>query len=228
MLSKKNSFVLFSALFSVIFSFSTTYALDSEAAAKATQAASEKDGHILPTKPPFSVKKLLEHIQTYLNNLTSFHARFRQEDPDGTIRTGDIYIQKPGKMRLEYKTPGRLLVISDGTWISYDDKELDQISYVPFSSTPAALILKEKFSFQDLFVDKVEYSPEGELLLTVRDKADPSAGTLVLIFKEAPLSISGWQLIDQSTQTTVVKLYDIISPTEAPAGSFEISDPTRR
>ncbi len=227
MFSKKNSFVLSSALLSVVFSFSPIDALDSEAATKATQIASEKDVHILPSKPPFSIKKLLDQVQTYLNNLTSLHARFRQEDPDGTIRAGEIYIQKPGKMRLEYRTPSRLLVISDGIWVSYDDPELGQVSYVPVSSTPASLILKEKFSFQDLFIDKVEYSPEGEILLTVRDKEDSSAGTLVLIFKETPLGISGWQLIDQSTQTTVVKLYDIVSPAEASPDAFEISDPTR-
>lgn len=222
----RKSFITYSTFFSVVLSFSSINALNSEEAAKATQIASEKDGHFLPTKPQFSVKKLLEQVQTYLNSFTSLYARFRQEDPDGTIRTGDVYIQKPGKMRLEYKTPSRLLVISDGTWISYDDKELAQVSYVPFSSTPASLILKDKFSFQDLFVDKVEYSPQGEVLITVRDKNDPSMGTLVLAFKESPLSLSGWQIIDQSTQTTVVQLHEIKSPAEAPIGSFEISDPT--
>lgn len=234
---KKSLFIFKSILFSAVIASvpalsavkedSPHIQLNIEKAEKATQEAAVKGGDYLPTKPQFSIKKVLERLQNYLNSVTSLHAFFVQEDPDGTKRSGEVYIQKPGKMRLEYKEPTPQFVISDGTWISYDDKELDQVSYVPFSSTPASLILQEKIEFHDLFIDKIEYSPEEDILLSVRDKKDPSLGTLTLIFKNSPLTLIGWQVVDQSTQTTVVTLSEVTSPAEIPIGAFEIADPTK-
>lgn len=199
--------------------------LDLKAADAATEAAALKGGDLLPKKPYFSIKKILERVQTYLNSFTTFHARFRQEDPDGTLRYGELYVQRPGKMNLNYVTPSPLLVISDGAWISYDDKDLNQISYVPLSSTPAAMLLGEKIDFYTTIVDKVEFSPEEEIQITLRNKADPEVGTLTLTFKDNPLRLSGWQVVDQTTQTTTVFLKDLQTGITPPPGSFELSDP---
>lgn len=199
--------------------------LDLKAAEAATEAASLKGGDPLPLSPPFSPKKTLERVQTYLNSFSSFYAKFRQEDPDGTIRIGTVHVERPGKMRLDYTTPTHLLVISDGSWISYDDQDLEQVSYVPLSSTPAAFILGEKIEFSSALVDKVEFSQEDEILITLRNKADPEQGTLILTFKENPLRFTGWQVIDQTTQTTVVSFHNFEAGVAPPAGSFDLSNP---
>lgn len=107
----------------------------------------------------FSIKELLGRVEIYLNGFRSMHAHFKQEDPDGAIRFGELYIQKPGLMRIAYRGLKGLLIVSDGTWLSYDDKALDQVSYVPLHTTPASLILKDKFDFKDTLVDKVEFMP---------------------------------------------------------------------
>lgn len=217
-----------------LFSFEKTFAqnasfqeanLDLKAANAATEAAALKGGEPLPNKPYFSIKKILERVQTYLNSFTTFHARFRQEDPDGTLRFGELYIQRPGKMNLNYLTPSPLLVISDGSWISYDDKDLNQISYVPLSSTPAIMMLGDKIDFQSTLVDKVEFSPENEIQITIRNKSDPEIGTLILTLKDNPLKLSGWQVVDQTTQITTVTLKDLEVGITPPPGSFELSDP---
>ena len=199
--------------------------LDLKAADAATEAAALKGGEPLPKKPYFSIKKMLDRVQAYLNSFTTFHARFRQEDPDGTLRFGELYIQRPGKMNLNYLTPSPLLVISDGSWISYDDKDLNQISYVPLSSTPAIMMLDEKIDFHSTIVDKVEFSPEEEIQITIRNKSDPEIGTLILTFKDNPLRLSGWQVVDQTTQTTTITLKDLEVGITPPVGSFELSDP---
>lgn len=206
---------------------SSEYHLDLKAAEAATEAAALKGGAPLPQKPPFSIKKTLERLQAYLNSFSTFSARFRQEDPDGTLRIGHLFVSRPGKMRLDYTEPSKLIIVSDGAWISYDDQNLEQVSYVPLSSTPAAFILREKIDFTSALVDKVEFSPEDEILVTLRNKIDPEAGTLILTFKDNPLRLTGWQVVDQTTQTTLIVLTDLEVGGVPPEGIFELSNPPR-
>ena len=190
-------------------------------------SCSPSSSEMLPTRPPFSPKKMLERVQAYLNSFSTFYARFRQEDPDGTIRFGHIYLSRPGKMRLDYSSPTHLLVVSDGAWISYDDKDLDQVSYVPLSATPASFILTDKVDFKTVLVEKVEFSPEHDILITLLNKSDPEIGTLILSLKDDPLRLTGWQIIDQTTQTTLVALMDLETGIIPPPDSFELSNPPR-
>ena len=203
------------------------FALDLKAAEAATEAAALKGGDLLPNRPPFSLKKTLERIETYLNSFSVFSAKFRQEDPDGTLRFGHLYVSRPGKMRFDYSAPTRLILVSDGAWISYDDPELEQVSYVPLSSTPASFILSEKIDFNSALVDKIEFSPEDEILITLRNKSEPDLGVLILTFKDHPLRLTGWQIVDQTTQTTLVVLTDLEVGITPPSGSFELSNPSR-
>lgn len=201
--------------------------LDLKAAEAATEAAALRGGDFLPDRPPFSVKKMLERIQTYLNAFSTFSSHFRQEDPDGTLRFGKLYVSRPGRMRFDYTAPTRLILVSDGAWISYDDPELEQVSYVPLASTPAAFILDEKIDFSSTLVDKVEFSPEDDILITLRNKSEPDLGALILMFKDHPLRLTGWQVIDQTTQTTLVVLNDLETGITPPLGSFDLSNPPR-
>ncbi len=201
--------------------------LDLKAANAATEAAALKGGEPLPDRPPFSLKKTLERVQTYLNSFSTFSAHFRQEDPDGTLRFGQLYVSRPGKMRFDYTAPTRLILVSDGAWISYDDPELEQVSYVPLSSTPASFILSEKIDFSSALVDKIEFSPEDEILISLRNKSEPDLGVLILTFKDHPLRLTGWQVVDQTTQTTLVVLKDLDVGITPPSGSFELSNPSR-
>jgi len=201
--------------------------LDLKAANAATEEISIRGGDFLPEKPPFSVKKTLDRVQTYLNSFSTFSAHFQQEDPDGTLRFGQLYVSRPGKMRFDYTSPTRLILVSDGAWISYDDPELEQVSYVPLSSTPAAFILSEKIDFNSALVDKIEFSPEDEILITLRNKSEPELGALILMLKDHPLHLTGWQVIDQTTQTTFVVLKDLEVGITPPSLSFELSNPLR-
>lgn len=202
---------------------------DLAAAAEATSNAAAVGGIDLPSKPPFSVKDIIERTQKYLNSFKTLHARFKQEDPDGTIRSGEVYLQKPGKMNLTYKTPTQLKVVADGTWLSYDDPDLDQVSYVPLSSTPAAFILQETVDFKSVIVEKVEFAHNHEIQITLHDKDNPEMGSLLLFFKDGydgkSMELTGWQIVDQSTQTTTVTLKDLKLHIKPPKDSFELSNP---
>ena len=61
----------------------------------------------------------LNKIEIYLNSIQSLKAKFNQINYDESQSSGIIWLEKPGKLRLEYKEPSSLLIISNSgfnTW----------------------------------------------------------------------------------------------------------------
>lgn len=65
-----------------------------------------------------TVDEVLNKIQYFYENTKSIKADFIQEtiflDKSKEIRTGKVWIKKPGKFRWEYQIPEKFLIISDG------------------------------------------------------------------------------------------------------------------
>ena len=65
-----------------------------------------------------NVDEVLNKIQHFYENTKSIKADFIQEtvflDKSKEIRTGKVWIKKPGKFRWEYQIPEKFLIISDG------------------------------------------------------------------------------------------------------------------
>ena len=44
-------------------------------------------------------------VEKYFNNIRTLQARFVQNNPNGSIVQGTLYIRRPGRMRFEYDAP---------------------------------------------------------------------------------------------------------------------------
>ena len=84
-----------------------------------------------------SVKK----VESYLNSIKTLRANFIQIASNGEKVEGRLYIEKPNKIRMEYNSPSDILIVGNGDYIVYYDKELDQITNIDYEDIPAALIL---------------------------------------------------------------------------------------
>ena len=79
-------------------------------------------------------KTLVDKAVAYLESLTTARGRFVQIDQRGRRAPGDIYLQRPGKMRFEYDPPNDFQVlISDGYQVEKKDRRL-KISNWPATS----------------------------------------------------------------------------------------------
>jgi outer membrane lipoprotein-sorting protein len=70
-----------------------------------------------PAAPFTDVKNLtsdLELINNAMNSTIHIEGRFVQYAPDGSIMAGNLFINRPGKLRIEYDSPNSFLIISDG------------------------------------------------------------------------------------------------------------------
>ncbi len=134
-------------------------------------------------------------------------SRFLQIASNGTFAEGSLYMLRPGLLRMEYDPPVPILLISDGTWLIYVDKRLQQISHIPLSSTPAGILVREKVSFAggDLTITNFEQGA-NVLRLTVIKTKDPLEGSITLVFNDRPLIFKKWNVVDAQGIVTTVSL----------------------
>ncbi len=140
---------------------------------------------------------LIKRVEDYFNAITTLESRFVQISSNGGFAKGKFYLHRPGRMRLDYDPPTPYLLVADGVWFIYIDRELEQAEYLPLRKTPAHVLLRENFSFAtDLVITGLDRTA-GAIHSTVVDPGEPDIGQLTLTFNEEPLSLRSWTVRDQ-------------------------------
>ncbi|HIJ63660.1 MAG TPA: outer membrane lipoprotein carrier protein LolA [Rhodospirillaceae bacterium] len=164
--------------------------------------------------------------ESWLNQVKTLKARFLQVSPDGGSVEGTVSLWRPGRLRLDYDPPSPILLIADGSWLIYYDRQLDQTSYVDLDSSPAGILVRSdvKLDSGDLKLVKIGHQP-GLLEITVTKRDDPGEGRITLVFTEAPFQLRQWRVVDPEGKTTTVSLYDTRTGVELDKKQFEFHDP---
>ena len=92
-------------------------------------------------------KKDLDRIESYLEEIVTLRANFVQVSSNGEVSNGMFFLKKPGFFRFQYSPPSQILIIADGTFLSYIDHEIDEIRHMFLSSTPLGFLANEKAMF---------------------------------------------------------------------------------
>jgi len=149
-------------------------------------------------------------IENYLNNIKTLQAGFVQIASNGGTAEGKIYISKPSKIRMEYTNPEELLIVGNGDYIIYNDKELDQITNIDYKDIPATMILTKKINFEDGSLKIVDlYKDSGQTSITVETPKNPGVKPITLIFENEPFRLKQWKVIDQQNIEVTISLFDI-------------------
>jgi len=151
-------------------------------------------------------KALVADIEDFLNGITTLEAAFVQLTAQGSYAKGKFYLKRPGRMRFEYDPPLPYLLVSDGTWFIYVDKQLEQVTYLPLKKTPADLLLRDSFSFSEgLVITRLERGA-GTVQIDIADQDDPDLGRVTLTFVREPLTLRSWTIRDPQGQRIQVTL----------------------
>ncbi|MEP3248447.1 MAG: outer membrane lipoprotein carrier protein LolA [Sneathiella sp.] len=185
-------------------------------------------GSVVASAAPLTTsdKQDIQRVETYLNGISSLKAKFLQVNSEGQIAEGDVYMRRPGRMRIEYQPPAQILVVADGTWLVLHDKELEETNRLPLYSTPVSVLLKENVRLEgDVTVVSVE--KEGNTLrLNIIDSEEPDEGGITLVFEDKPLKLRKWLVTDAQGNTTSVALSDMERGLELKAELFTFFDPS--
>jgi outer membrane lipoprotein-sorting protein len=147
----------------------------------------------------------LDRVSAYLNSIRSLRGDFTQIGPNGEIDQGRVYLEKPGRLRFEYKPPSPMLIVSDGRTVSIANFKLKTVDRYPLSSTPLGLILNEAIDLRrDKAILGVEREP-GSLVVLARTSTTRRKPNISLTFSDPELELRQWTVIDdQGLATTVV------------------------
>lgn len=192
------------------------------AAAAAIQpaAAQQKPAPAAAKAPPppaaaSEARRDIEQAERYLNSFRRLQSHFVQVAPDGATSEGTFYLSRPGRLRVEYDPPADQLIVANGSQLIHYDRKLDQPSYIPLSQTPAGLLTRETFDFEDPLLEFGGYERDaGAFSITVRDAKNPDLGSLSLIFTDNPVALRQWVVTDPQRGVTRVTLSDVrLDPT---------------
>ncbi len=164
-------------------------------------------------------------IEVYLNNVTTFEARFLQIG-EGGMAEGRIYLSRPGKMRVEYDPPVPILMVASSPWVMYHDSKLDQTSFIPLSRTPAAFLLRENIDLGDGITVTDFERARGALRLTIAIEDNPDAGSITVVLEDQPMRLVKWLVVDAQGKRVEVALLDPRFGVTLDEELFSIVDPT--
>ena len=160
--------------------------------------------------PPLSAeqRRELAKAEAYLEGISTLKARFVQIASDGSAAEGELYLNRPGQMRLDYFPPTPILVVATGHNTVYFDREMDSVTYFDAEDTPLGLFLSDTISFDDKVTVTSVHKSAGALHINLHQSEDPQAGSLQLLFMEKPFALRQWTLVDAQGVEISVTLFD--------------------
>ena len=169
-------------------------------------------------------KAMADSAAAYLQGLASAQASFTQTAPDGSVSTGTLYLQRPGKARFAYDPPALMTIVSDGKTVWLADGRLKTVDKAPLSRTPLGILLAQEVRLdRGVYVRRVDRNAEG-FALTAQAKDHESEGRIVIYFAASPAGkatgLKGWNLTDAQGRTTRVRLGDLVPKAGLAAALF--------
>ena len=148
----------------------------------------------------------LSEISNYLNQLETVQTSFTQVNDDGSLSTGKLWLQRPGKMRFEYDPPNSAVVLARaGTVQIFDPKSNQPPEQYPLRRTPLSLVLARNVDLGQANM-VVGHDFDGTAtVVTAQDPKNPESGRIELMFTGNPVELRKWVIHDNAgSQTTVL------------------------
>lgn len=175
------------------------------------------------TLPAAADKLPLSDLSTYLNGLRTATGEFTQINGDGTISTGTIYINRPGRIRFEYAPPDNTLVIAgSGSVAIFDPKSNVGPETYPLSRTPLSIILANRVDLGQARMVVAHGYDGTATTVTAQDPQNPEYGNIQLVFTGNPVQLRQWIINDDAGNSTTVVLGDLRTGTSLAGRLFNI------
>ena len=169
-------------------------------------------------------KREINRIEVYLNGIKSLRADFLQVSSNGNMATGKLYMARPGKIRFEYDPPSPILLLSDGYFLRYVDKDLEQVTHLWLDNTPIGFLLDEDIKLsKSITVTKFSQNA-NVLIINLKNSEKPEQGAISLIFSDKPLKLKKWVIKDAQGITTTITLNNSERAIELNPTLFKLTD----
>jgi outer membrane lipoprotein-sorting protein len=170
-----------------------------------------------------SPEAILRRVNSALNGLSMLQAEFVQTGSNGRRVEGKLYLQKPGRLRFEYKAPAQLEIIADGSSVVIRDRKLGTQDLYGIGQTPLKFLLREKV---DLARDTrlVEINPAPDVVSVRIEDKSTFGGTsrIELLFDAKSYALKQWTVVDPQGYQTAVALRNVDTGHQPDPALFQI------
>jgi outer membrane lipoprotein-sorting protein len=166
--------------------------------------------------------ELVRKVTAYFNQLTNLKGTFVQTSADNKRQRGRFYISRPGRFRFEFNLPSKVVIISDGVYVSIQDRDLNtddrwELSYTPFS----ALLQKDVDLLRDTRILEAQQS-DNTIVIAFEDRSGETSNRITLFLTAAPeVQVKGWIVKDAQGLDTRIDLTEILGVGELDARLFD-------
>jgi outer membrane lipoprotein-sorting protein len=168
----------------------------------------------------------LGRVENYLNSIRTLKSNFIQTASTGERETGVLFLNRPGRIRVQYDPPSPILLVANGAFIIYIDKNLEQISHIPIAETPLrALIDKDVNLLSWYSIKNIKRGP-GTLRVTLAKKNGIGSSSVRLLFSDKPFQLRQWVIRDQQGIDVRISLLDMKRGMKFNPNIFEV-DPNQ-
>lgn len=183
---------------------------------------------LLATAPAAMAEKIsLNNISNYLNGLSTVQSEFTQVNPDGTISAGTVYIQRPGRVRFEYKNSKQLMLASGGQVAVFDAKSNQGPQVYPLGQTPLSIILDQNVNLARKGMVTGHSERKNTTVVKAHDPAHPQYGSIEMVFT-APTELRQWVVTDDTGKKTTVILGEMKKGGSFKPSTFAIQNEINR
>ena len=151
-------------------------------------------------------KAQLDRISVYLNGIRTLRSEFVQIGPEGGADQGELYIEKPGRIRFAFRQPNPVTIVATGGAIYVKNARLNTVDKYDLSDTPLGLLLNDKV---DLARNKAVLGvaeQNGALIVRARTSANRNNSNITLVFSTPGLELRQWTVKDNQGGVTTVAL----------------------
>ena len=166
---------------------------------------------------------VVKTINDYFNGINDLRGKFLQTDGEQQQQKGEFYIKRPGKFRFVYGAPSKLVILSDGDTLSFEDYDLKHADRYPLDSTPFRLLLAKNVNLAHDSDVKELTQTDDLVTMTVQDKANENQGQIQLFFVKnaGVLELKEWVIVGAQGDNTRVEIADLVRDKPVDANYFQ-------
>ena len=151
------------------------------------------------TPPPASLNAAdapeVGRIEAYLNAMPRLQAHFVQSGDFGP-GAGTLWLDRPGHLRIDYEGAASRVMVANGGRLTVFDRATHATTTVAVSRTPLGILLTPHIALQGAVGVTGLQRGDGFEEISLVKSANPSQGTLRLVFQTQPLALESVTVID--------------------------------
>lgn len=168
----------------------------------------------------------LSKIESYLNGITNLSASFAQNGSDKKVG-GKLFLSRSkssaGKMRIEYPSE-KIVVVANGSVLSYEDVELGEVSLLPTNTTPISFLTRPNISFAAKDVKINSITKNGDQITISLTKENRKDWEFSITFDLNPVKFAKMSVTNELKEVVEVALIDLDFEKVIPKSLFVVKN----